>query len=113
MKNLFLLLAQLAEKDGVSGVLSHRPGLWERKIDDQWTIAVNAHKEPVESLTTDGMNCKVPPFHCAVWFNGRLAGMYSAYDAWMADGAAANLKAFRLALKRAIGVTRLKPSADM
>ena len=44
------------------------PGLWESKIDDQWTIKCNGHTKDMEG---------VPAFCWSVEFNGWPAGIMS------------------------------------
>jgi hypothetical protein len=94
---LFVLVCQLAEKDGVSGI--HRlPGCWERKVDKHWWIAINGHEEEVAC----SKGPKVPPFNCYVEFNGWPAGSFSPYEGIIAAGELANEETFAAALEKAI-----------
>lgn len=97
---IFVLLADIAKKDGVSGI-SKLPGLWERRIDDHWEIAVNGHNETIEwPQTKDRMGCRIESCHCAVMFNGCLAGILNPYGGIIAAGKLANEQAFIEALEK-------------
>ena len=99
---LFILIAKLAEKDGVSG-LSNRPGLWTRMLDDQWEIAVNGHDEILEwPQTAERMGCKIQPYCCAVAYNGWLAGIFNPYSGAIAASDGANEANFIKALEAAL-----------
>lgn len=90
--DLFGLIVQLAEKDGANPV-SKFPGLWERKVNDQWEIKVNGHEEEIKG---------VPPFTCAVFYNGWPAGMLDPFGGLIAAGTEANEETFAQALQEAI-----------
>ena len=60
----FDLIDSLAKLDGAAPMNRHE-GAWERKLDDQWTIAVNGHPAPVR---WNGV--EIPSYHCFVEFNG-------------------------------------------
>lgn len=59
------LFLEYAKFLGVKSI-SNLSGLWESKIDDQWTIKCNGHKE-----TIDG----VPGFSWLIEYNGWPAGI--------------------------------------
>jgi hypothetical protein len=70
----FSLIADLALAHGALGI-NKLPGCWVHKVDEHWTLAVNAHPAPVD-VTPDGtMGAEVPPFTAAVWWHGWLAGL--------------------------------------
>lgn len=96
-KPLFLLLCELGEKDNIPPLNEH-VACWERKIDDQWWIAVNGHRDAIKN----SRGGTVPPFNCIVEFNGWPAGMFDPYGGIIAVGDAANEEAFAAALERAI-----------
>ena len=104
-KPLFVLIAKLAEKDGVVGI-SKLPGLYEKRVGATWKIAVNGHKNDIEwPQTNERMGCRIPPFHCAVMYNGWLAGLFGPYGGIIATHPSeegANEKNFAAALERAI-----------
>lgn len=101
---IFVLLAEIALKDGVKGI-AKLPGLWVKRIDANWEVAVNPHLEDIEwAQTPDRMGCTVPPMHCAVMWNGWLAGLMSPYEGVIAanpNGDGANEENFVKALERA------------
>lgn len=92
MNRFWGLAAQLRKKDRVRppGTLE---GLWIRRIDEQWLMKANGHKEVIEL---------VPPFSIYVEFNGWPAGILSPDGCTFADGAIANLKLFNDAIEAAI-----------
>lgn len=94
----FYLVSQLALKDGVSP-LNTRTDCWVRKIDDQWTIAVNGTKAQLTCEPEGTMGAAIEPYHMAVWYGGWLAGLLSPYDGVLAAGSAANEETFVAALR--------------
>ena len=99
-KPLFVLVAELAKKDGVARI-DKLDGCWERQIGEQWWIAINGHTELVDC----SRGAKVPPFNCYVEFNGWPAGIFSPYEGMIAAGEAANEETFAAAIEAEI--TRL------
>lgn len=65
--------------------LNEFPDCWECKLDERWTIAVNAHKE--KKIWRD---IEIAPFHCYVEFNGFPAGIFSPRGGAIAAGSEAN-----------------------
>jgi hypothetical protein len=90
------LVAELGAALGVSKI-NELSGVWAHAVDAHWTIALNGHKEPKEHQAMS-----IPPFYCAVWFNGWPAGLFNAFGGTIAAGSAANERTFCAALKRAI-----------
>jgi hypothetical protein len=95
--NLFDLIAQIAIKDGASPMKKHE-GCWNRKIDDNWEIWVNGHREPKPGPP----DVLVQPFNCYVEFNGWPAGSFSPVEGCLAAGSLANEETFAEALKKVI-----------
>jgi hypothetical protein len=79
--------------------MSKLPGLWYRKLDDQWEIWVNGQKEPLR--TEHGMS--IDPYDCYVQFNGWPAGLFSipTGEGCISAGGLANYETFCDALERA------------
>jgi hypothetical protein len=101
-KPIFILIADLAEKQGAAPLNKHA-GLWECRLDSHWEIALNGHRETLEwAQTSERMGCDIPPFHCVVMFNGWLAGLFDAYGGTFAAGELANEQTFIEALEKAI-----------
>jgi len=93
---LFVLIGQLAEKDGVMPLPEHRPHTcWERRVGDEWWIAVNPHTE--EKRCSRGAN--VPFGNAYVEFCGFPAGLFTPFGGTMAAGKVANEVTFTEALK--------------
>lgn len=86
----FVAIIRLAEKLGVKSI-KDLPGLWELAIDEHWKIRVNGHKEEIDAI---------PPFHCAVEFNGWPAGLFSPQGGVIAAGDCANERTFIEACER-------------
>ena len=53
--------------------INELPGLWENKINNQWTIKCNGHNEDMQG---------VPPFSWYVEYNGLPAGILSIMGDW-------------------------------
>ncbi len=96
--SLMVLVARLADRDGVSN-LAARPGLWQRVVDEHWTVYVNAH---ATEQRTDG-DAPVSAHSCYVEFNGWPAGAFNAYEGWFAAGRLANEDAFLAAVEAVLG----------
>ena len=77
----FLAVAELAKKDGLSN-LNQLPDCWERKIGEEWWIALNAHDTPKLAKSVDGCSAAegflVPPFSVYAERNGFPAGYFNA-----------------------------------
>jgi hypothetical protein len=96
ISQVFALVAELAQLDGAAPISSW-PGLWERGIDEQWTIVANGHPEPMRYK-----NIEIPPFNHLVLYNGFTAGVFTPFDGVIAAGQEANEDSLIRALKRAI-----------
>jgi len=80
---VFGLVAELALALGVENIKS-RPGLWVHPIDGNWTVAVNAHNEPIVVAPPYCGEVEVPPYSMAIWWHGWIAGMLNAGGGEMA-----------------------------
>src|SRR5262245_56692440 len=92
---LFIYLAKLAEKDGVTPLADKVKGCWERKIGEHWWIAVNG----TEKQQKCSKGIQVPGFNCYVEFNGWPAGFFDPYGGVLASGEAANEETFVQAIE--------------
>ena len=92
----FLLAAELADARGATPLNKHK-ACWEAKVDDNWWLAINAHREP----TPCRGGAEVPPGHVYVEWNGWPAGFINAYGGSMAAGEAANEDTLCTALRAA------------
>lgn len=101
-ESIFVTIAKLHESLGLPP-LGEMPGrMWIHKVDDHYTLAINAGDIMLRKIQPEGtMGADIPPFTCAVWFNGWLAGLFTPYDGTFAAGSAANLDTFREALRKA------------
>lgn len=90
------LVAELAAVRGVSHI-NKLPGCWECVVDEQWTLAMNGHRE-----ATKWKDVLLQPFHVALEFNGWPAGVFSPQGGVIAAGELANENTFCGALKTAI-----------
>src|SRR5262245_53364305 len=91
---LFLLLAELAKKDGASPI-SKQKGCWERQIGADWWVAVNGH----EAAHKCSRGARVEFGHCYVEHLGFPAGLFTPYGGVMAAGNVVNEEAFAQALE--------------
>jgi hypothetical protein len=67
-------IAGLAAKLGVAP-LNQFPGLWEHKVDEDWRLELNPHREPIEA---------VPPFSVAVFYRDWPFGVIDGHGGdWM------------------------------
>jgi len=89
LSDLWSAVMDLAKRDGVIP-LNALPALWERKVDSEWYIACNGHKEPMETTLTP-TPIRVLPFHLYVEFNGWPAGVMTAYGGQVCAGTEANM----------------------
>ena len=98
----FHLIAELGIADGVAPMSKHE-GLWYRKLDENWEIAVNGHREAILSQSdVNRIACTVEPFRAAVWWNGWLEGFIDPYGGVIAAGELANEETLVAALRKAI-----------
>lgn len=104
----FILVAELAKADGAAP-LNARTDCWVRRLDDNWTIAVNGTDRTLECKPDGTMGAGIEPFHMAVWWNGWLAGLLHPYGGVIAAGSAANEESFVAAIRAAIGKARGTP----
>lgn len=100
------LILELHKRDGVPG-LAKLPGLWERKLDDEWTIWVNGQLTPLPAGALDGAKMHVRPGDCYVEYNGWPAGNFSLItgEGIIAVGGGANYQTFCDALRQAIAAS--------
>lgn len=95
------LICELHAKDGALA-LSKLPGLWERRLDRQWTFWVNGHGEVLQG----GPDADLPvnPGCVYVEFNGWPAGIFSLItgEGEIAAGELANYQTFCEALQQAV-----------
>lgn len=94
------LIARLALALKAAPMTRWREG-WRYDLDAQWTITVNGQREPITVLVM-GAPFEIPPFSCAVEYNGWLAGLVNPYGGELAAGEAANEETFCAALGHAI-----------
>lgn len=97
VETILNVVCDLAEHVGAVP-LNQFDGAWIHRIDERWTIAVNAHERTVHVAPAGMMAIDVPPFDIAVWFDGWLAGQFSPAGGWFASGEAGNAQAFMAAL---------------
>jgi hypothetical protein len=97
------LIFALHKRDGIAGI-GKLPGLWERKLNERWTMWVNGHMEPLPGGALPGAQMQVRPGDCYVEYNGWPAGSFSLItgEGMIAAGAAANYETFCAALREAI-----------
>ena len=94
VSELMMEVVALAERLGVKRI-NELPGCWELQVDDDWWIACNGHREPMEC--SRGM--KVQPFEVGVYWGDWPAGQFGAGGGVIASGAAANEETLLAALK--------------
>jgi|SRR5262245_9751187 len=95
-KPLFVLIGELAEKDGVMPLHEHRQHTcWERKVGNEWWIAVNPH----EGTKRCSRGANVDFGHCYVEFMGFPAGLFTPWGGTIAAGTVANEESFAAALE--------------
>ena len=97
-KQLYVLLAALAVKDGVAPLAENVAGCWERAIDDKWWVAVNGTAMPLVCSTGAG----VPPYTTYVTWLGWPAGLIDPYGGMIVAHPNANEDQLTDALQRAI-----------
>ena len=102
---VFNAFALLAEHDGVAPI-NALPGCWERRVNANWTIAVNGQPEARESEPAGCMKVTLKPYHAAAWWNGWLAGIMTPFDGCIAAHPnGANELSLLAALNSALGYT--------
>lgn len=77
MGEAFFTIVELGTVLGIENI-KDLPGCWVHKVDENWTIALNAHNAPVHvdlQVEQDLMPVDVPAFGAAVWWHGWLAGL--------------------------------------
>lgn len=94
----------LAESLGISALAhTHAGRVWEHKVDDQWTVAINANR--VKCTTKSG--AAVDPFCAYVEYNGWPAAILTPDgEGTFAMGSAANVTAFCTAVIAAARAVR-------
>ena len=85
-----MAIADFALASGISNI-NRIPGTHKARVDDQWEIEVNGHRETVNGI---------PPFHMAVLFHGWPAGIFHPVEGGLfAAGDAANEDSFLMAIR--------------
>ena len=108
ISTVFDEFALLAMADGVVPI-SNRDGCWIRKVDRNWTIAVNGHNVTQVAHPEGCMDIELKPFNAAVWWNGWLAGLLTPFDGCVAaHPSGANEDALLAALRKARASTESK-----
>ena len=92
MIEAFAKIAELAWVLGVRNI-NTLSGCWTHQVDDLWKITINGHKREIDDI---------PPFHCAIEYNGWPAGILSPAGGLIAAGQGANEATFIDALDHAI-----------
>ena len=87
------LAVELGIALGVTNVAAI-PGCWECVVDDDWTIAINGHREPTPWRGGD-----VPPFHLAIEWHGFPVGFAGFRGGVIAAGELANENTLCAALR--------------
>lgn len=89
---VFMKIGDLAFKRGHIAI-NVNPFLFVMRIDDDWVVRINAHRESIMG---------VPAFHMAVEWHGWPAGLFSAAGGIMAAGSLANENTLIAAIDKAI-----------
>ena len=92
VSEVYALTAELLLARGLSSI-KDRPGLTVQEIDNLWAVAINPHRDEIDS---------VPPYHMLFEFNGWPAGLVSPTGGPFAAGSAANEDALLAALRAAL-----------
>ena len=107
-KDAVQLILDLWKHDGIEP-LSKLPGLWERKLDDRWTLWVNGHGDAMPTKPDGGF--KLEPYCVYVEFNGWPWGNFAITgQGCIGAGALANYETFCDALRRACAQPIGEPS---
>lgn len=80
MCEAFIKIGELAFQRGHRNI-NEQPGLFKMEIDENWKVEINPHKEEIDHVS---------PYHMAVFWNGWIAGMFSAAGGAITDGGLAN-----------------------
>lgn len=101
-ENLFIVICDLHVALGLKPLKEMKQ--WTFKIDDNWSFVINGTEEMQKGAKPeeDMMEIDLPPVHCAVWWNGWIAGLFSPGGGAIAAGAMANAETFTEAVKAAI-----------
>ena len=92
----FAALVEYAASLGVQPPLADEE-CWERQVDVNWHVSLNRRNRPAKNA--DGL--EVPPFACAVKYNGWPAGLFGPTGGIIAAGECANEATFISALRSA------------
>lgn len=83
--------------------LSDQNEVWSYKVDSFWTVAINPCEKARVAEPPDCMRLNIAPFEFVVWYNGFVAGIFSATgDGLFASGSGANISEFTQAIDRHI-----------
>ena len=94
---LFSRIIDLMLARGISNI-KDLPGCAELRIDKQWEIAVNGHREPMKC----SHGTEVPAHAAYLQFNGWPAGIITPYGGVVAAGSLANESTLLEAIEIAI-----------
>lgn len=101
MMNALGSIINLTQALGIKN-LAALPDAWQYKLDDQWHIAINAQDHNVAIAPPGAASVTIPPYHFAVWFNGRPAALFSPSGGQFAAGEAANEETFCQAVEKVL-----------
>lgn len=76
--------------------LPEHEGCWEHKVDDQWFIALNGHKD--KQALKGRPTMLIDPYTAYVEYNGWPAGLFGYHGGTIAAGEGANESTFIAAL---------------
>lgn len=79
LSEAFNEIASLAAALKVPGIATLPGRVWTHRVDEHWTVSINANAEEANVSPEGTMGADVPAFHAAVWWNGWLAGLLSPY----------------------------------
>lgn len=96
--NICLAFAEVIELCAFMGAwpANKHDSCWEEKIDDEWWIALNGHKE--KRLCS--RDIVLPPFACYVEYNGLPAGFFDPFGGSIVACEGANEQTFIAALQK-------------
>ena len=92
----FMLLRDWSKRQGAAP-LNQGPGCWERKIDEDWSVSINGHREP----RNNSAGLEVPPFSAFIQWKDWPAGVIDPGGGIIVAGEFANENIFIDALKAA------------
>jgi hypothetical protein len=101
------LIGELAIADRV-GPLNKLGAVWNRKLDDQWTLWINGTDGNLNT-GEKGAPVALDRFYMYVEFNGWPAGYLNPHGGSIAGGEAANILTFRDALRAAVAQANQVP----